>query len=329
MTLMCIGRMNKKNILEELQYLQTFVTPIVPLDNDDNEIYVKKEEYIPFSFGGNKVRIAAKYFMDLIENDCDSVITYGASSSNMCRVIANLACKYHIDCTIISPEEEYVDTANSILVKSLGAKIITTPIDCVHQTIEGTITQHKNEGKKPYFIYGGGHGKLGTDSYRNVMNQIHDYEIQTGHFFDYIFITVGTGTSISGLILQNKYGNFNKKIIGISIAREISRANKILEEAVHTFGDDGLQLNYELFDYRLGGYGKYTEAVENTIKTIYNKNGLNLDLIYTGKAFTGMQEFIKARGITHQKLLFIHTGGTPLFFDALIKLYTPSHNYMM
>ena len=45
--------------------------------------------------------------------------------------------------------------------------------------------------------------------------------------------------------------------------------------------------------------------------------GIPLDETYTGKAFTGMTEYIKKENITGKNILFIHTGGTPLFFDVL------------
>ena len=48
---------------------------------------------------------------------------------------------------------------------------------------------------------------------------------------------------------------------------------------------------------------------------------LNANLTYTGKAFWGMQEYLKTHGIRNKKVLFLHTGGGPLFFDYLEKEY--------
>lgn len=42
-----------------------------------------------------------------------------------------------------------------------------------------------------------------------------------------------------------------------------------------------------------------------------------LDMTYTGKAFYGMMEYLKKQEITGKKILFLHTGGLPLFFDFL------------
>ena len=48
--------------------------------------------------------------------------------------------------------------------------------------------------------------------------------------------------------------------------------------------------------------------------------GIPLDSTYTGKAFRGMLSYLEENGIHGQKILFIHTGGTPLFFDDLNKI---------
>ena len=49
-------------------------------------------------------------------------------------------------------------------------------------------------------------------------------------------------------------------------------------------------------------------------------DGIPLDTTYTGKGYWGMKEYIKENEITGKNILFIHTGGTPLFFDDLEEL---------
>ena len=53
------------------------------------------------------------------------------------------------------------------------------------------------------------------------------------------------------------------------------------------------------------------------IKEVLINEGIPLDSTYTGKGFWGMTEYIKKNIITGKKILFIHTGGTPLFFNDL------------
>ena len=61
------------------------------------------------------------------------------------------------------------------------------------------------------------------------------------------------------------------------------------------------------------GYGKDDPRVKDTILMAFRKYGIPLDPTYTGKAFMGMTEYLK--DIRDKNVLFIHTGGTPLFWD--------------
>lgn len=310
--------MKASEIIKELDWIQNYNTPIVQITDESNEIYIKKEEAIPFSFGGNKCRIAASYFKEIIQGGYDVVVTYGSSSSNLCRVIANMASRYGLQCVIVSPEEKYVQTPNSELVSFLGARVVKCPLNNVAHTIDNVMDFYKRK-HNPYFICGGGHGVRGTESYRNVLRQIVQFEKENDLNFDYIFITLATGTSMSGLIIENALGGHNKQLFGVTIAREITRAKEIMCQSLHAYDPDianGISENdYTILgDYRCEGYGTYTPEVLNMIKMQFAKNGINFDTTYTGKAFYGVLDYLKKNNITRKRVLFIHTGGTPLFF---------------
>lgn len=42
-----------------------------------------------------------------------------------------------------------------------------------------------------------------------------------------------------------------------------------------------------------------------------------MDSVYTAKAYEGMKKYLDDKDIKNSDILFIHTGGTPLFFDDL------------
>ncbi len=69
--------------------------------------------------------------------------------------------------------------------------------------------------------------------------------------------------------------------------------------------------------YRLGGYGQYNNEVKSVIDNIMLQDGIPMDTTYVGKAFWGMRKFLEDKRVEGKKVLFIHTGGTPLFFDNL------------
>lgn len=290
-----------------------------------NNLFVKREDLIPFSFGGNKARKAQLFFREIDMGDYDCVVTYGSSSSNHSRVVANECCKRGMPVYIISPEEASEPTFNSQMMEIFGAEITTVPVSKVHDTIEAKLTELKAAGKKPYFIEGGGHGNIGTEAYVQCYEEIKKCERTENIHFDYIFFASGTGTTHAGLVCGQLINGDNRKIIGISIARKNPRGRDVVVDSIRSYlgskaTEEEIQAATIFIDDYTSGYGKDDRRVIETIELVLKKYGIPLDATYTGKAFMGMREYITKEQITGKNLLFIHTGGTPLFFDALTKL---------
>lgn len=296
---------------------------ITPIQQLDNKLYIKREDLIPFSFGGNKARKAKLFFEEIDGGNYDCVVTYGSSSSNHCRVVANMCAARKMPCHIISPEEASKETYNCKLMKSFGAEIITVPVSEVHDTIENKISELEKGGMHPYFIPGGGHGNIGTQAYVDCYSEIKEYEREHGVFFDYIFFASGTGTTQAGLICGQLLSGDARKIVGISIARKLPRGRDVVLDSVREYiggraTEEQIQEKTIFIDsFTGGGYGEQNENVRQTIEEVMKKYGIPLDETYTGKAFCGMKSYIKENPIGDKNILFIHTGGTPLFFDYL------------
>lgn len=302
--------------------MMKYISPISKLNDKtgNNEIYIKRDDLLPFSFGGNKARKAVKFLEDIKTKKCDAVVTYGSSSSNHCRVIANMAAANNLECYIISPEEGYEETYNSRLVNGFGAKIIKTPLDKVSSTIDETINRLKKI-KNPYFIQGGGHGNLGTQAYVDAYFEICEYEKENKIKFDYIFHASGTGTTQAGLVAGKiKNQDTYRKIVGISIARKKPHGRQVVIDSVNEYFADKENYDSDVIftdEYICDGYASYNDEIRRTIKDILFYDGIALNTTYTGKAFWGMQQYILKNKIENKRILFINTGGEPLFFDGL------------
>lgn len=299
------------------------MTPVQFLTSDNgNQFFVKRDDLIPYSFGGNKARKGFLFFNEIDKGNYDCVVTYGSSHSNHCRIISNMAATRGMPCFLIGPKEVSDATFNSKLMDLFGAEIISVPVNEVHDTIEKKIKELKENGKRPYFIPGGGHGNIGTEAYVQCYEEIRKYEFENKIQFDYIFFASGTGTTQSGLVCgQIKYSD-NRKIIGISIARKNPRGRNIVMDSIKEYNpnisEDEIQdKTFFLDNYTGDGYGKENNEIESLIKSMMLKYGIPLDSTYTGKAFLGMNKFIEKEKIVGKNILFIHTGGTPLFFDDL------------
>ena len=73
-------------------------------------------------------------------------------------------------------------------------------------------------------------------------------------------------------------------------------------------------------DYVGLGYGTKSKDIDYTINSVLVNFGIPMDSTYTAKAYTGMIRYIQENNVTGENILFIHTGGTPLFFDDLMRL---------
>ena len=302
------------------------MTPLQMLGTiEGNQIYIKREDLIPFCFGGNKARKAELFFREIDSGPYDSVVTYGSSSSNHCRIVSNMCFLRGLDCYIVAPSEASGATFNRQMMNLFHANISTVRVSEVHDQIESILSELKQKGKNPFFIPGGGHGKTGTQAYVNCYNEIKDYETRNGTIFDLVFLASGTGTTQAGLICGKILHRDSRDIIGISIARKNPRGRDIVIKCVREYLEDQSSLStiqdstVFIDDYVTNGYGQTDPAIRATIMDVLLRYGIPLDETYTGKAFHGMTEYLKRNQIREKNILFIHTGGVPLFFDSLRK----------
>ena len=115
----------------------------------------------------------------------------------------------------------------------------------------------------------------------------------------------------------------------MSIARKLPYGRDIIINSIKDYmnfinisvDDEEIKKNTIFVDnYIDDGYGKANKNVIRIIKDTLIKYGIPLDTTYTGKAFYGMKEYLSKNDIKNKNVLFIHTGGTPLFFNDLEKI---------
>ena len=309
-------------------------TPVCPLSfgGSDNELWIIRDDLLPFSFGGNKARKAAEFYRDILEKQPDVIMTYGSHASNHCRIIANMAAAMGLPCHILSPEEkpeeDSAELFNARMVREFGAKTESVPVEQVASRIEQRKKEYLAEGMEPYFIMGGGHGNLGTAAYVKCWDEIAMQQQSMHTEFDYIFHASGTGTTQAGLICGKVMAGERQQaadpwIVGISIARPDPRGGDVVRESVKSYLGKAYGSRFRedelIFEdrYRCGGYGQGQDAVRETIRRVMQTDGIPLDPYYTGKAFRGMLQYLQDNHISGRRILFIHTGGTPLYFDSI------------
>ncbi|MCC8181731.1 MAG: pyridoxal-phosphate dependent enzyme, partial [Clostridiales bacterium] len=289
---------------------------------------------LTLSLGGNKVRIAEQITADSKRTGSDTMIIYGSRHSNLCRVLSDLCRSRGTPCLMICSHEAGEDaspTGNTHLIEWTDTKILPCAKNEIAQTVDRAMELVREKGGIPYYIYGDrtgtGNEGVAAKAYAEAYGEIQAFERANGWEFDYIFCPSGTGATQSGLICGHLLAGDRKKVMGILISsRETNRARQVIRTGIRAyFSAQGAVLPDDFEDeiilldqYRQAGYGQYDGRIEAVIREQYRSNGIPLDPIYTGKAFWGMTEYLRTSGIDHNRILFLHTGGTPLFFDYVM-----------
>ena len=286
------------------------------------ELYVKRDDLIPVAMGGNKVRIAAEIFAEMSRRGCDAVITYGSVTSNLNRAVALMAKDADVKCYAIVKKDTCAAAEklplNYRLVLASGAEVAETDSTHVGETVARVMAESRARGEKPFYVYGDetGHGneEVLSRAYQKVYGEILTQEqvlFDGEYHFTEIFTAVGTGSTVSGLIAAAGGEGAvpgaaagERHITGISVAR--SR-----EAVLAAIGPEDER--FTITDEYLA-----PTSLEDFCITTSLAHAMPLDPVYTGKALFGTMEEIKKRGITG-KVLFLHTGGTPLYYDMLEK----------
>ena len=277
-------------------------------------LYVVRDDLFPLYYGGNKARKMVHIIREIEEGLFDAVVSTGGIQSNHCRVVALACAEKGWKCKLIlhgSREQFFAEKGNALLMKRSGALLefvegheIGPAMDCAMQELEAM-------GKRPYYLYGGGHNRPGVLAYKEAMQEFMEawpLEEAPGD----VFLASGTGSTQAGLLAGCRMlGWARTRIRGISVARTKERGFKSILESLGFADEEAESYQDDIYfedSYTFGAYGQYSQELEDFTSRMARETGLILDNTYTGKAFYGMLDLI-SKEQKNAPLVFWHTGG--------------------
>jgi D-cysteine desulfhydrase len=295
-------------------------------------LYIKRDDLLPGSAGGNKTRKLEFCIADAMEKGADTIITCGAVQSNHCRLTASWSAKEGLDCHLILEERvkgSYKEEAsgNNFLfelldVKSIG--VVQGGSDMMG-AMEKKAEELKAAGKKPYIIPGGASNAIGATGYavcaEETMNQLNEMRLK----IDHIVVPSGSAGTHAGMVVGMAGVNGNIEISGVNVSRpkdvQEEIVYKLAVELAERLGVKGGADRDQIvcFDQYVGpGYSLPTDSMVEAVKLFAKNEAILLDPVYSGKAAAGLIDRVrKGEFAEGSNVLFLHTGGSPALYAYL------------
>jgi 1-aminocyclopropane-1-carboxylate deaminase/D-cysteine desulfhydrase-like pyridoxal-dependent ACC family enzyme len=279
-------------------------------------LLIKRDDAIPFGFGGNKVRKLALVAAQAQEEGADTLITAGGVQSNHARATAAAAAKLGMRAVLVvngaAPERL---TGNALLDEILGAEVIyvRSREERAPMILE-TADRLRAEGRRPFPIPIGASTPLGALGLTLGLAELVD-QIPAP---DVIVHSTSSGGTQAGLVAGCRLLGLPTRVVGIS-ADESSAALTAQIRAIISGIADLLDIDpgvtrgtaIEVDDRFVGdGYGVPTDGSREAIELAARTEAIFLDPTYTAKAMAGLIAYVRQQKfVKGQTVLFWHTGG--------------------
>jgi 1-aminocyclopropane-1-carboxylate deaminase/D-cysteine desulfhydrase-like pyridoxal-dependent ACC family enzyme len=273
-------------------------------------LLAKRDDAIPFGFGGNKVRKLEFAVAQALSEGADTLVTVGGIQSNHARATAAAAAKLGLHCVLLLNGTPPVRlTANTLLDQLLGAEIEYIPSrEARVEACEQTMTRLREEGRQPFFLPLGASTSVGALGFVAAVGELVEQQMVP----DVIVHASSSGGTQAGLIAGTALHGLKTRIIGVSAddpAEKIVATVRRIVEGIDRF--HMLHGEIEVDDTRVGeGYGMPTAESREAQELAAQTEALFVDHTYTAKALGALIAYVREGRFTEdQTVLFWHTGG--------------------
>jgi 1-aminocyclopropane-1-carboxylate deaminase/D-cysteine desulfhydrase-like pyridoxal-dependent ACC family enzyme len=280
-------------------------------------LLAKRDDAIPFGFGGNKVRKLAVVAAQAVANGADTLITVGGVQSNHARATAATAAKLGLKCHLIANGQRPDRlTGNALLDALLGAEVeyVAARTDRV-PAMQRAAERIRAAGGRPVEVPLGASTPLGAIGFVRAIGEL----LEQGVRPDVIVHATSSGGTQAGLVAGCALHGLSARVIGVSAddpAAEIERQVRSIIDGMKVplgpvLEDVAREARIEVDDTFVGGgYGVPTPASTEAQQLAARTEALFVDHTYTAKALAALVQYVRDGRISaDETVLFWHTGG--------------------
>lgn len=273
-------------------------------------LLVKRDDAIPFGFGGNKVRKLEFVLPEALAANADTLVTLGGLQSNHARATAAAAAKLGLGCVLIingAPQDR--PSGNALLDRLLGAEVeyIASRAERA-PAVERVISRLQSSGRRPFLIPLGASTPTGAMGFAAAIDEM----LAQGVRPDVILHAGSSGGTQAGLVAGVARNGLATRVIAVSAddpaASIASTVRGIVREIPGCASFDG---RIDVDDTMVGGgYGVPTDASREAQQLFARSEALFVDHTYTAKAAAALIAYARDGRISSgETVLFWHTGG--------------------
>ncbi|HKT08264.1 MAG TPA: pyridoxal-phosphate dependent enzyme [Gemmatimonadaceae bacterium] len=280
-------------------------------------LVVKRDDVIPFGFGGNKVRKLAFVVAQAVAEGADALVTTGGVQSNHARVTAAVAATLGMRCVLVANgTRQERPTANALLDALLGADVrYVSSREERNAAVDDAVAELTRQGRTPFRIPLGASTPLGALGFARAVGEMLDQ----GPAPDVIYHSSSSAGTQAGLLAGCALHGLPTRVVGVSpddpVASIAGRVREVMQGMGPLLGVDGAALAaarpIEIDDGFIGdGYGVPSEASRDAQRLAARSEAIFVDNTYTAKALACLIAHVRARRIPEDAtVMFWHTGG--------------------
>ena len=280
-------------------------------------LVVKRDDAIPFGFGGNKVRKLAYVVAGAVASGADALVTSGGVQSNHARVTAAVAATLGMPCVIVANGvRQERPTANAFLDVLLGAEVrYVGSREARAAAVEDVAAELRQQGRTPVAIPLGASTPLGALGFVRAVGEM----LEQGPAPDVIVHASSSAGTQAGLLAGCALHGVPTRVIGVSpddpSASIAGRIREVLRGMGSLLGIDGAALAAAqpiVVDDTFigGGYGVPSDASREAQRLAAQREAMFVDNTYTAKALAALIASVRSGRIPRDAtVMFWHTGG--------------------
>lgn len=304
-------------------------TPLVTLrkiqaEHPGSRVLMKRDDLTGLELSGNKIRKLEYILAEAKTTGVDLLITEGTPQSNHCRATAAACARVGIQARLLlrPPPTPNSLVGNLLLDRLFGAEIRTFERDAYDsgrdRIVADELARAKTNGHRARFVPLGASEPLGCWGYIRCIAEM-EPQLAEARIEDCdLVVTASSGGTIAGLrlgIALHGVGGMRLHAVPVSDDTEFHRAqlDRLCAEFLERWPiADQAELppvNW-LQGYIGAGYAIPHPGGNSAIVHLARTEGVVLDPVYTGKAFSAVLDGLSAGRLGFERpVIFLHTGG--------------------